>query len=100
MKLHSHEKLPDVVLRVKVNEKLAGLLEQYVAYANTHLGHHFADVKELSAEVLRSFVEEDRGFKAWCKGGGTNPEPVTVAPGLPDEQRRGQREVEQGEGRK
>jgi hypothetical protein len=69
MKLHSQEKLKDVQLRITTNEKIASLLEQYVVYANTQLGHRFADVKELTTEVLRAFVEEDRGFKVWRETG-------------------------------
>jgi hypothetical protein len=59
MKLRSQEKLKDIYLRVTTNEKIAELLEQYVVYANTQLGHNVADVKELSAEVLR--VTAQRG---------------------------------------
>ena len=68
MKLKSQEKRKDVQLRVKVKENIATLLEQYVVYANTQLGHNFSDVKELSAEIFRAFVDGDRGFKAWLKG--------------------------------
>jgi len=80
MKLHSHEKLKDVQLRITINEKIAGLLAQYVVYANTQLGHNFADVKELTAEVLRAFVEEDRGFKAWLHGGPKDTTAITLTP--------------------
>ncbi len=81
MKLTSHEKFKAVHLKVPTNEKIAGLLEQYVVYANTQLGHTFANVQELSAEVLRAFVEEDRSFKVWRETG-AKEQAVVVLPAV------------------
>ncbi len=69
MKLRSQEKLQDVQIRVKVKENIAEELADYVTYANTELGHSFDDVKELAAEIFRAFVQGDRKFQAWLKGG-------------------------------
>ena len=70
MKLKLKEKeLPPAQLRLTLPGNLKASLDEYLVYLRD-TSHREAELKEVTLEMLRQFMETDRGFKAWRKDRG------------------------------
>lgn len=67
MKLRLKEKeLPPAQLRLTLPGNLKASLDEYLVYLRD-TSHREAELKEVTLEMLRQFMETDRAFKAWRK---------------------------------
>jgi hypothetical protein len=67
MKLRLKEKeLPPAQLRLTLPGNLKASLDEYLGYLRD-TSQREAELKEVTLEMLRQFVETDRDFKAWRK---------------------------------
>ena len=67
MKLRLKDReLPPAQLRLTLPGNLKASLDEYLVYLRDS-SHREAEMKEVTLEMLRQFVETDRDFKAWRK---------------------------------
>ena len=69
MKLKLREKeLPPVQLRLVIPAALKHNLDQYLALVRQRSGRE-VECRDIAVEMLAQFIESDREFKQWQKGG-------------------------------
>jgi len=79
MKLKLKQKeLPPVQLRLVVPAALKEKLDQYLGFVHERSGRE-VESREIAVEMLAQFIESDREFRSWQRGGRS----YTKADGVP-----------------